>query len=754
MPSQRPPPPPPPPLPILQGLLIPLCQAGDCTLREAVVVASVLKRVSLPALHAAAALLRLASLPYAGTTSFFLRVLLDKRYALPYRVVDGLVDHFASFRADARQLPVVWHQSLLCFVQRYGHEVRDEDREGLKALCRAQYHHAVTPEVQRALAAAAPPPLGSYAYRRAVALCVDGCNIDADPATALRVVRAPDAPAGAPGFAPPDADAVAWGEAVDAAATVSYTGQLHCGTRAGADDGVQMYGAGLVEGFLTAPAIADYFLNTRDYFVSPYGLNASLANGELDWLRAQDGAARAAAAAAGADADESLQALRLLLLQFDGLVAGYQAAVEEEAHEVEARGGVRVLPTLTPTDFLFLNGNGDLYDLIERFRPAAETPPPPSYARLATAGRCSALVAVAPDVSDLFIGHAVWDSLSQATKIYKHFATRLALGGPGEQRVSFSSFPGELSSDDDFYLTTSPRASLAIVSTTLHILDPALYAQVSPPRASLLCWQRARVATLLARSGAHWASLFAAQNSGTYNNEWLVVDLGRFEPGGELKEGLLTVVDQIPGLVTAADRTRSLERGYWPSYNLPSDPRVYNACGLGEKGVVDAHAAAAGGAGARWLSYQLAPRAALFRRDGGGIASLSRLRDVVRGVHRGAPGAPATPDPLARGDALASVCGRADLETDPASREPRGCFDGKATSWREAVGGERGASLAAHVVTGPSTHGGLLPPFRPRDWAHVMPTRGMPAAFDFGWERAESRAGVGGGRGGGGVAAV
>ena len=104
-----------------------------------------LKRVSLPALHAAAALLRLASLPYAGTTSFFVRVLLDKRYALPYRVVDGLVDHFTSFRADARQLPVVWHQSLLCFVQRYGHEVRDEDREGLKALCSStmRYMHAV-----------------------------------------------------------------------------------------------------------------------------------------------------------------------------------------------------------------------------------------------------------------------------------------------------------------------------------------------------------------------------------------------------------------------------------------------------------------------------------------------------------------------------------------------------------------------------------------------------------------------------------
>ena len=70
-----------------QGLILPLCQSGDCTLREAVIVTSVLQRASIPVLHSAAALLRLADMPYAGTTSFFLRVLLDKKYALPYRVV-------------------------------------------------------------------------------------------------------------------------------------------------------------------------------------------------------------------------------------------------------------------------------------------------------------------------------------------------------------------------------------------------------------------------------------------------------------------------------------------------------------------------------------------------------------------------------------------------------------------------------------------------------------------------------------------
>lgn len=263
-----------------------------------------------------------------------------------------------------------------------------------------------------------------------------------------------------------------------------------------------------------------------------------------------------------------------------------------------------------------------------------------------------------------------------------------------------------------------------------------------------------RAATLLARDGDEWARVFAADNSGTYNNEFLVVTPAAFKPDTDapLRPGLLTVVDQIPGLVTAADATRTLDRGYFPSYNLPSNPRVYDKCGLSD---VDAVAGVAGAlddtlAATRWLSYQAAPRAAIFRRDGGGVDSLARLRDVMRSVYKGVPPAadddddddattanqskPPTPlDPLARGDALAAVCGRADLEADPASREPRGCFDSKATSVTLA------RQLAADVVTGPSTAGGVLPPFKPADWAHVIPTAGMPAVFNFDWERTRPR---------------
>lgn len=134
-----------------KGILIPLCASRTCTLREAVVLSSVLTRGSIPMLHSAAALLKLAELPYAGTTSFFLRVLLDKKYALPFRVVDALVDHFLRFRGETRVAPVVWHQSLLCFAQRYKAVIRAEDKVRLRRLVDQQHHYMIGPEIKREL---------------------------------------------------------------------------------------------------------------------------------------------------------------------------------------------------------------------------------------------------------------------------------------------------------------------------------------------------------------------------------------------------------------------------------------------------------------------------------------------------------------------------------------------------------------------------------------------------------------------------
>jgi hypothetical protein len=49
----------------------------------------------------------------------------------------------------------------------------------------------------------------------------------------------------------------------------------------------------------------------------------------------------------------------------------------------------------------------------------------------------------------------------------------------------------------------------------------------------------------------------------------MIVDFNKFTPGQALPADTLWVVEEIPGLIQAADVTPTLARGYWPSYNVP-----------------------------------------------------------------------------------------------------------------------------------------------------------------------------------------
>ncbi|KAL4658543.1 bystin [Arapaima gigas] len=134
-----------------KGILIPLCESGTCTLREAIIVGSILTKCSIPVLHSSAAMLKLAEMEYNGANSIFLRLLLDKKYALPFRVLDALVAHFLRFRNEKRTLPVLWHQSLLTLAQRYKADLASEQKEALLELLRFQTHPQISGEVRREL---------------------------------------------------------------------------------------------------------------------------------------------------------------------------------------------------------------------------------------------------------------------------------------------------------------------------------------------------------------------------------------------------------------------------------------------------------------------------------------------------------------------------------------------------------------------------------------------------------------------------
>ncbi|XP_072175431.1 bystin-like [Diadema setosum] len=139
------------PAAFFKGILIPLCESGTCTLREAVIVGSILAKTTIPVLHSAAAMLKVAEMDYSGVNSIFLRILIDKKYALPFRVIDALVYHFLRFVQDKRNLPVLWHQALLAFAQRYKEDISSEQKEALMELLKAHAHPTITPEVRREL---------------------------------------------------------------------------------------------------------------------------------------------------------------------------------------------------------------------------------------------------------------------------------------------------------------------------------------------------------------------------------------------------------------------------------------------------------------------------------------------------------------------------------------------------------------------------------------------------------------------------
>ncbi|KAI5784562.1 Bystin-domain-containing protein [Geopyxis carbonaria] len=139
------------PAAFFKGFLFPLISSGTCTLKEAQIIGSVIARISIPSLHSAAALLHLCEMDYTGPTSVFIKTLIDKKYALPYKVVDALVFHYLRFKGVPEQLPLLWHKSFLVFAQRYRNDITEDQRDALLDLLLIKAHALIGPEIRREL---------------------------------------------------------------------------------------------------------------------------------------------------------------------------------------------------------------------------------------------------------------------------------------------------------------------------------------------------------------------------------------------------------------------------------------------------------------------------------------------------------------------------------------------------------------------------------------------------------------------------
>ena len=139
-----------------KGIILPMSKSLSG--KEASIIGSILRKCSIPNNHASAAIVKLSQLCQSDKKGvsvgalFFMRLLLVKKYALPKEVKDHLVKFFMDYyNFDRNKLPVLWHQTLLCFVQHYKLDLTEEEKMNLKDLNNKIGHHIIQSEINKEL---------------------------------------------------------------------------------------------------------------------------------------------------------------------------------------------------------------------------------------------------------------------------------------------------------------------------------------------------------------------------------------------------------------------------------------------------------------------------------------------------------------------------------------------------------------------------------------------------------------------------
>ncbi|XP_003746012.1 putative phospholipase B-like 2 [Galendromus occidentalis] len=399
---------------------------------------------------------------------------------------------------------------------------------------------------------------------------------------------------------PSDGVAVAWGTFENSITETGFS-YLEIATNASYPDHYQAYAAGILEGYFTRKLISMHFNNTmRDYCKGQEDYCERLhdfLNSNLRYVQEN---------IKNRKTDPFWYQTDLALTQLMGI----QDSWKKQKHESYFPNGKYD----TVTDVLFLNVDGDLEDLEQALKS-------PKLRRVTGGGHCSALVKVLPDNSDLCFSHVTWSGYSTMLRILKKYTLNYQTTYMSNTRITaptmtFSSSPGRIFSGDDFHLMSSGVASM---ETTIGNSDPSKWRFIKPE--CNLEWLRTIVANRLASTGQEWADLFKREGSGTYNNQWMIVDYKKFTPGKPIRPGTLTVLEEIPGLIVSGDQSKLLsEQAYWPSYNVPFYPEIYGGSGWKEQ--VEKFG--------DWFTYDKNPRSQIFRRDQGMVRDIGQMFKLMR----------------------------------------------------------------------------------------------------------------------------
>ncbi|CAE7226081.1 plbB [Symbiodinium microadriaticum] len=450
------------------------------------------------------------------------------------------------------------------------------------------------------------------------------------------------------------------------------------------------FAAGFAEGAMTAKRSYEHKLSYRQaYFKGNY---TSYAVAE-SFLMQND---RFVREKIKSPVDDWWVEIAIVWAQLDGLVAGNAAACGQNC--------------LSLLDFLFFQAEQDLYNVVKvpfaedewTLKRAAEFTRETSH--------CSSIIRLAPNNSDLFVGHNTWTGYYSMLRLLKEYD--MPLGGAAD-KVVFSGYYGQLYSGDDFYTLSS---GLTVQETTNSLYNKTTAALIKPE--SVLTWARTLVANRRATDGPSWARWFSPFNSGTINNQWQVVATSKFRPGEEVPDGMLTVLEQMPGIIVWEDVSKVLRsQGFWVSYNSPYFPAIREASGADfmERRYGDSY------------SYTKNPRARIFARDILKATDLPKVQKLLRYNNwrydpLSAHGYEGPWEPRAPENAIAA---RYDLHPWENTTEAFGNTDGKICTASDCQ------ALRFSAISGPTAD--QQPPFSWTGRWRTSPHVGQPEVFNFSW---------------------
>ncbi|KAK8878118.1 hypothetical protein M9Y10_004882 [Tritrichomonas musculus] len=455
-----------------------------------------------------------------------------------------------------------------------------------------------------------------------------------------------------------------------------------------------MYCAGFVEGYLNQEGMFNHFQLIKD--IKKYNRNKKeYAPKEIyNFMTANLKYVRESVAAYSDD--PYWVDMGLILKQFDGLKDGYQYRINEIKNDTMS---------MSEFDHWFFQSAGDMFDLAEIY-------PDPNPAK-EFREHCSGMVKLTENYDDIFFAHDAWSDFRELHGELKDMY--LPVSRFNAKRVVLSTRVGKISSYDDFYLADS---GLYVLETTLNNYNEDLYKVVVPQ--SLFTWMRAYYSTWVAKNGSDWAKTFIRHNSGTYNNQYVIVDTNKFVRYEKPTTDLLWIIEQFPGLYRMTDVTSQLVNDlYFPSVNTPWHEDLYELAGYPElvksMGIYGSYRSSKG------PRYQLMVREAPRIKTFEDFQKFMRYNNYAR-------------DPYSQGDPAQQILSRYDLREDSTPYGARNNFGGLDTKCLRHT--EAKTKLQMHALASP-VHGNGIPVWNFQNYAekyHVdLKFDGLPNEWDFNW---------------------